>query len=106
MDAQGSILDATLFNIFLSDPGDGIKCTLTKFPDNTKLCGEVDTWEGRATLREDLDRLEEQANNNITKFNKDKCKVLRLGKLNPGVQHTLGSTRNGTWGSWWTTSSV
>ncbi|GAB0176891.1 hypothetical protein GRJ2_000154300 [Grus japonensis] len=26
------------------------------------------------------------------KFNKDKCKVLHLGKHNPGVQHRLGST--------------
>lgn len=26
------------------------------------------------------------------KFNKDKCKVLQLGKHNPGVQHKLGST--------------
>jgi len=27
------------------------------------------------------------------KFNKDKCKVLHLGKHNPGVQQRLGSTR-------------
>ncbi|PKU48836.1 rna-directed dna polymerase from mobile element jockey-like [Limosa lapponica baueri] len=26
------------------------------------------------------------------KFNKDKCKVLHLGKYNPGVQNRLGST--------------
>jgi len=26
------------------------------------------------------------------KFNKDKCKVLHLGKHNPGVQHRVGST--------------
>ena len=26
------------------------------------------------------------------KFNKDKCKVMHLGKHNPGVQHRLGST--------------
>ncbi|GAB0185660.1 14-3-3 protein theta [Grus japonensis] len=41
---------------------------------------------------EDLDRLEEGTNKNLVQFNKDKCKVLHLGKHNPGVQHRLGST--------------
>ncbi|GAB0183672.1 cAMP-dependent protein kinase inhibitor alpha [Grus japonensis] len=81
-----------LFNIFISDLDDGIKCTLMKFADDTKLSGEVDTSEGRATLQEDLDKLEEWANKNLMKFSKDKCKVLHLGKHNPGVQHGLGST--------------
>ncbi|PKU42246.1 rna-directed dna polymerase from mobile element jockey-like [Limosa lapponica baueri] len=30
------------------------------------------------------------------KFNKDKYKVLHLGKRNPGMQHQLGSTRLGS----------
>ncbi|GAB0190814.1 mitochondrial enolase superfamily member 1 [Grus japonensis] len=81
-----------LFNVFISDLDDGIKCTLMKFTDDTKLSGEADTSEGRATLQEDLDRLEERANKNLAKFNKDNCKVLHLGKHNPGVQHRLGST--------------
>ena len=51
----------------------------------------MDAFEGRATLQEDLDRLEEWANKNFMKLNKDKCKVLHLGKHNPGVQHRLGS---------------
>ncbi|GAB0182370.1 mitochondrial enolase superfamily member 1 [Grus japonensis] len=89
---QGSILDPMLFNTFIKDLDDGIKCTLMKFADDTKLSGEVDTLEGRATLQEDLDRLEEWANKNLMKFNKDKCKVLHVGKHNPAVQHRLGST--------------
>ncbi|KAK4826043.1 hypothetical protein QYF61_003942 [Mycteria americana] len=74
----------TLFNIFVSDLDDGIKCTLMKVA------------EGRATLQEDLDRLEKWADKNFMKFSKDKCKVLHLGKHNPGVQHRLGSTRLGS----------
>ncbi|GAB0204081.1 mitochondrial enolase superfamily member 1 [Grus japonensis] len=89
---QESILGQTLFNIFISDLDDGIKCIPMKFADDTKLSGEVDTSEGRATLQEDLDRLEEWANKNLMKFSKDKCKVLHLGKHNPGVKHRPGST--------------
>ena len=99
-----------LFNTFISDLDNGIKCSLMKF--DTKLSGEVDTSEGRAAPQGDLERLEEWANKNLMKFNKGKCKVLHLGKHNPGVQHRLGST----WlesssverdaGSWWTESST
>ncbi|KAK4830690.1 hypothetical protein QYF61_012859 [Mycteria americana] len=43
-----------------------------------------------------MERLEEWANKNLMKFKKDKCKVLHLGKHNPGVQHRLGSTGLGS----------
>ncbi|PKU41416.1 rna-directed dna polymerase from mobile element jockey-like [Limosa lapponica baueri] len=52
----------------------------------------LDTSKGRATLQEDMDRLEEWTNKNLMKFNKDECNVLHLGKHDPGVQHRLGST--------------
>lgn len=44
-----------------------------KFAHDTQMSGEVDTSEGRATLQEDLDRLEEWTNKSLMKFNKDKC---------------------------------
>ena len=106
---QESTLGPVLFNTFISDLDDEIKCTLA---NDTKLSGEVDTSEGRATLQEDLDRLEEQANKKLTKFIKGKCKVLDLGKQNPGVQpgwdlpSWAPALWKGTWGSWWTVSSI
>ena len=81
-----------LFNIFISDLYNGIRYSPMKFADDTKLSREVDTPEGRAALQGDLDRLEEWASKNHMKFNKDKCKIMHLGKYNPGVQHRLGST--------------
>ena len=84
-------------------------CTLLKFADDTKL---VDASEKRATVQEDLDRLEEWTNKNFMKFSKDKCKVLHLEKRNTEVWHRLGSTWLETssveWGlgSCWTTSSI
>mgnify|MGYP001855807200 CR=1 FL=1 len=68
-----------LFNIFISDICNGVRCTLSKFAGDLKLWGEVETPEGWHAIQRDLDMLEQWAQVNLRRLNKCKCKVLHQG---------------------------
>ena len=86
---QGSVLGLALFNIFVGDMDSGIKCTLSKFADDTRLYGEVNMLEGRHAIQRDLERPERWACENLMKLKKAKCKVLYLGWDNPKHKYRL-----------------
>ena len=74
------VLDLVLFSIFISDLDEGIESTPSEFAEDTELGGVADTLEGFLTVQQDLDRLESWAERNLMRFNRSKCRVLRLGR--------------------------
>jgi len=88
--SQGSVFRLILLNIFVGYKDSGIECTLSKFANDTKLCGAVNTLEGRDAIQRDLDTLERWAYVNLMSFNKAKCKVLHMGQGNPKYKYRLG----------------
>lgn len=71
---QGLVLGLALFVI--SDMDSEIECTLSKFANDTELCGALDALEGRDAIQTDLDRLESLAHVKFMRLNRAKCKVV------------------------------
>jgi len=71
----------------------GIECILSKFADDTKLSGAVDTHGVRDAIQWDVDRLQWWGHANLMKFNKAESKVLHLGQDNPKHRYGLYGER-------------
>ncbi|PKU43821.1 pol- hypothetical protein [Limosa lapponica baueri] len=87
---QDLIVGPVLFKVFINDLEAGVERTITKFGDDTKLGGAVDSLEGQEALQRDLDTMEHWAIINGMEFIKNKYWTLRLGQKNTGYKYELG----------------
>ncbi|GAB0188701.1 follistatin-related protein 5 [Grus japonensis] len=71
----------------------GQSCAFSRFADYTELEGVADTPGDHVAIQKEFDRLEKWTSRNLMKLNKEKCKVLHLGKSNPMHQYMLGATQ-------------
>ncbi|KAJ7409331.1 rna-directed dna polymerase from mobile element jockey-like [Willisornis vidua] len=78
-----------LFNIFINDLDAGLEGILSKFADDIKLGGAVESL--RVPLQRQFDKLEGWVITNHMKLNKGKCWILHLGWGNSGCLCRLGN---------------
>ncbi len=81
---QGSVLGPILFLIFINDLLDNIQATGKLFADDAKIYKRIKAPQDGESLQNDINRLLEWSNNWLLQFNQEKCKVMHLGKRNPG----------------------
>ncbi|KAF4800975.1 hypothetical protein TURU_038707 [Turdus rufiventris] len=76
---DGHTQRAVVNSLMSAFPGiSGIEHTLSRFANDTELCGAVSSLEGR-----NLDRLERWLHVNLMRVSKAKCKVLYLAEGSP-----------------------
>ncbi|KAJ7425806.1 hypothetical protein WISP_20177 [Willisornis vidua] len=79
------VLTGTRVIQYLNDIDKVIECILSKFADDTKLSGAVDTPEEQDVIHRNLDKLGKWVHEKLMRLNKIKCKA----GTNPLVSVTL-----------------
>ena len=84
---QGSVLDPTLFLMFINDMPDAITSLSKMFADDAKVFRQIETSADTATLQNDVDHLTDMSLKWQMYLNVNKCK--RLHQQNPNNKYTI-----------------
>ena len=88
---QGSVLGPTLFIYFINDLPETTQNTHMKiFADDTKVYNEIKEHRNVEQLQCAIDSMFDWTQKWLLKFNKEKCKILHLGRNNPPNKYFIG----------------
>ena len=88
---QESVLGPVLFIVFIDDIDEGIRSTVLKFADDTKMVARVGSEEDRERLRQDLIELFKWSVDWQMLFNLDKFAVMHYGFAIEWMEMRLGN---------------
>ena len=90
---QGLVLRPLVFLIYINDLDLGVRGTISKFTDDTKL---VNCDEDSEELQKNIDKLVERADRWQMKFSAEKCEAMHFGRKNLERQYKIrGKIREG-----------
>ena len=79
---QGSVLGPILFLIYINDLDLDLSCCTLKFADDTKIYGNINSYDDASKLQQDLNKLVTWSQTWQMPFNVQKCKVMHFGRKN------------------------
>ena len=79
-----------MFLVFVNDLLDEIQSSGKLFADDAKLYRRIKGHADKKIVQNDPDKLHEWSNKWLLKFNEENCKVMHVGRNNPGHQYHLG----------------
>jgi hypothetical protein len=98
---QGTVLGPTLFTVYIDDlevevVAEKLDVVIVKFADDTKGAKVIRGEEDRQKLQQALDILCVWADKWGMSFNVAKCKIMHVGRNNPGYAYFMNGTQVGT----------
>ena len=93
---QGSVLGGTLFDIFINDICKVVvEALVLLFADDTKVARVVQNDDDRKRMQETIDKLVEWAEKWGMTFHANKCKIMHIGRNNPGYKYVMNGMEIG-----------
>ena len=80
---QDSVIGPSDFTFFINDLPDKLVHKVKLYADDSKLIGIIKEKSDHLTIQNDIDKMQNWANDWQMSFNYDKCKVMHFGKTNP-----------------------
>ena len=89
---QGSVLGPTLFIFFINDlPNISTNTPVKIFADDTKVYKGIESEDDVKELQMAIDEMYQWTQKWLLNFNKEKCKILHLGKKNEKNEYFIGT---------------